>query len=74
MSGSHIFILAVIALSLGYALVRNWMNRQPQAAADGHDEADEMLARIDQLEERIRVLERIITDGNYDLKKEIDGL
>lgn len=74
MSGSHVFILAIIALSLGYALVRNWMNRQPQPAAEGHDEADEMLARIDRLEERIRVLERIITDGNYDLKKEIDGL
>ena len=74
MSGSHVFILAVIALSLGYALVKNWMSRQPQAATDANEEADEMLSRIDQLEERIRVLERIITDGKYDLKEEIDSL
>jgi hypothetical protein len=31
-------------------------------------------AKIDALEERIRVLERIITENRYDLKKEIDSL
>jgi hypothetical protein len=33
-----------------------------------------MLAKIDQLEERIRVLERIVTENRYDLKKEIESL
>ena len=32
------------------------------------------LARIDQLEERIRVLERIATDKGTNLAREIDGL
>ena len=30
--------------------------------------------KIAQLEERIKVLERIVTDSNYDLKKQFDDL
>ena len=35
---------------------------------------DETLEKIEYLEERIRVLERIITENKYDLKREIDKL
>ena len=35
---------------------------------------DSAAAQIDALEERIRVLERIITENKYDLKKEIERL
>ena len=38
------------------------------------DEVTATLERLEQLEERIRVLERIITEDKYDLKKEIDSL
>jgi hypothetical protein len=37
-------------------------------------EADEELAKLDQLEERIRVLERIVTENKYDLRSEINKL
>ncbi|NNF49321.1 MAG: hypothetical protein HKN65_05660, partial [Woeseiaceae bacterium] len=37
-------------------------------------ELDETLAHIEELEERIRVLERIVTENRTDLKREIDGL
>jgi hypothetical protein len=30
--------------------------------------------RLDQLEERIKVLERIVTDDKYDLKRQIEAL
>ena len=33
-----------------------------------------MMAKIDALEERIRVLERIVTEHNIDLKQQIDSL
>jgi len=36
--------------------------------------ADEELAKLDQLEERIRVLERIVTENKYDLRSEINKL
>ncbi len=36
--------------------------------------ADEELAKLDQLEERIRVLERIVTEDKHDLRREISSL
>jgi hypothetical protein len=36
--------------------------------------ADDELAKLDQLEERIRVLERIVTESKHDLRNEIDRL
>ena len=35
---------------------------------------EEALAHIDQLEERIKVLERIVTENKFDLGREIDRL
>ena len=37
-------------------------------------ELEETLAHIERLEERIRVLERIVTEHKVDLKREIDNL
>lgn len=40
-----------------------------------HDpELEDSLAKIDLLEERIRVLERIVTESKHDFGKEIDNL
>jgi cell division protein FtsB len=40
-----------------------------------HDpELDESLKKIEMLEERIRVLERIVTESKHDLGREIDRL
>jgi uncharacterized small protein (DUF1192 family) len=38
------------------------------------EELEQTLLKIDELEERIQVLERIITENRFDLKKEIDSL
>jgi hypothetical protein len=38
----------------------------------GHDARQE--ARIEELEDRVRVLERIVTDGGYDLAHKIEAL
>lgn len=37
-------------------------------------ELEETLAHIERLEERIRVLERIVTENKFDLGREIDKL
>ena len=39
---------------------------------DGRDSRQE--ARIEELEDRVRVLERIVTDGGYDLAHKIEAL
>jgi len=41
---------------------------------DPDPELEETLAHIERLEERIRVLERIVTENKFDLGREIDRL
>jgi hypothetical protein len=44
-------------------------------ARDGADGTSRQVAgRVDELEERVRVLERIVTDGGYDLAHKIEAL
>ena len=38
------------------------------------DETKDRLARLDALEERVQVLEKIVTDRNYDLKQQFRDL
>lgn len=37
-------------------------------------ESDELMSRLDALEERVRVLERIVTEDRHDLRREINNL
>ena len=46
--------------------------RRRQAEPD--PELMERLRRVERLEERVRVLEKIVTDGRYDLKRQLDEL
>jgi hypothetical protein len=40
----------------------------------GDEKTDDELVRLEQLEERIRVLERIVTEDKHDLRREINRL
>lgn len=43
-------------------------------ATGSNEDLDDALDRIDELEERVRVLERVVTDEKYDLGRKIDSL
>lgn len=50
---------------------------QMRLAAAGHRDSGQDVrqdARIEELEDRVRVLERIVTDGGYDLAHKIEAL
>lgn len=73
MNGTFVFVLSIIAIVMGASVMREWIkqkNKEPDNAA----ELEATLAKIDILEERIQVLERIITENRFDLKNEIDSL
>jgi hypothetical protein len=55
------------------SIIKTFM-RQSKREPETNQELEETLAKIDLLEERIRVLERIITENRFDLKQEIDSL
>ena len=44
-----------------------------QAQRPSHD-SRQVAGRVDELEERVRILERIVTDGGYDLAHKIEAL
>lgn len=74
MSNSVIFfVLAIIAISTCASVMRAWIKQRNQLP-EPNEELEKTLGKIDALEERINVLERIITESRFDLKKEIDSL
>ena len=73
MSNSYSFVLCIIAIVMFAGVLRTYLKhryKKPEVDTD----LEEALANIDVLEERIRVLERIVTENRFDLKKEIDQL
>jgi hypothetical protein len=73
MSGGQVFVLFIIAIVMfSWVMRAHIRQRNPKSPVDA--ELEEAMTKIEQLEERIRVLERIITENQYDLKREIDSL
>ena len=70
------FVLIILILSFGYSLLATWMkHRHVGAKRAERDAANAELAdRLAQLEERVRVLERIVTDERFDLKQQFRDL
>lgn len=67
------FVIAIVAIVFIYKFMSMRMqHRLAQRTPDADQVAWQQ--RLDQLEERIKVLERIVTDDKYDLKRQIDAL
>ena len=73
MNSALVFVLMLVSIVMCANIIETWLKhrkRQPEIDAD----LEETLGKIEQLEERIVVLERIITENRTDLKSEIDAL
>jgi len=68
------FIFLTVCVVMTAEVARTWMKQRHQAKPSTDEEMTATLAKIDLLEERIRVLERIVTEHKVDLKQEIDRL
>ena len=73
MNSSLVFVLLLVGIVMTTGVMRTYL-QQRHREPENNQELEETLAKIDLLEERIRVLERIITENRFDLKKEIDSL
>ncbi len=67
------FVLCIVAIVMCANVIQTYIKRRDSKPEVG-TELEETLAKVDVLEERIRVLERIVTDNRIDLKQEIDDL
>ncbi len=67
------FVIVIIVLSFGYKLLDGWLKNRPRETADDPVRS-ELLKRLEEVEERVRVLERIVTDERFDLKQQFKDL
>ena len=67
------FVIPLVALILVYKLIRLVIVHKNSPRRDDAVNA-ELLARLNEVEERVRVLERIVTDDRYDLKRQFEDL
>ena len=67
------FVIAIIALSFLYKLVDVWVKQKAGRRTEGSVD-NQVLRRLGEVEERVRVLERIVTDERFDLKQQFKDL
>jgi hypothetical protein len=68
------FALALVALIMAFRLIRLAIVHGKRAPRPDDPVNVELLERLNQVEERVRVLERIVTDERYDLKQQFKDL
>ena len=73
MNGTLVFVIVIVAIVMGAQTLQKIVTART-AKKDENPKLEEALAQIDKLEERIRVLERIVTENKYDLRHEINKL
>lgn len=67
------YVVCIIAIVFTADTVQKYI-KMKNKEREVDPEIEETLAHIEKLEERIRVLERIVTENKSDLKSEIDRL
>ena len=77
-----VFLIPIMGIGLGFFAV--WTQHQQKmirlriqelsAAKDARGAGPEQAREVSELHERVRVLERIVTDGGYDLAHKIEAL
>lgn len=73
MNGVFTFVFLVVLTVMCAGVARTWILQRAKNG-DANEELAEALDKISQLEERVRVLERIVTENRADLRQQIDSL
>jgi cell division protein FtsB len=67
------FIFLVVLVGCSIPLLKLWLEGRRAGATDSAESA-ELRAQIDKLQARVAVLEKIVTDDKYELKRELASL
>ena len=73
MNNAFTFVILIIVVVTCGQLAQTYL-KQRAKRPEPNEDLEQTLRTIDELEERIKVLERIVTENKFDLKKEIDSL
>ncbi|HEY5646755.1 MAG TPA: hypothetical protein VIS76_12470 [Pseudomonadales bacterium] len=66
------FVIVIVIIGCGTGVLSEYFKHKRKTAAIEPDEG--VYEELDRLRERVEVLEAIVTDEKYSLKKEIDRL
>lgn len=67
-------IVSIVAIVFGADTIAKLSKNKRDRKNSVDKELEEALAQVQQLEERIQVLERIVTENKFDLRSEINKL
>ncbi|CAN5138213.1 hypothetical protein BH24PSE2_BH24PSE2_04680 [soil metagenome] len=67
------FVIAVVLIMAIAGLIKH-RDKQRFQSREAAPELDAKLKRIEDLEHRVQVLEKIVTDRNYDLRRQFEDL
>ena len=67
------YVVCIVAIVLAADAYKKYL-KMKDSKKEQNPDLEESIAKIEALEERIRVLERIVTEHKYDLRREIDKL
>jgi len=70
---SMFYVVCIVAIVLAANTVQQYLKLRHRKEQK-NVVAEETQAQLDKLEERIRVLERIVTENKFDLRQEINKL
>lgn len=68
------YVVCIVAIVFTAQTIQKYLKIKNEERVSQDPELEETLAQIERLEERIRVLERIVTENKYDLSREISEL
>ena len=67
------YVVCIVAIVLAANTVQQYLKMRHRKE-EGSKVAEETQVQLDRLEERIKVLERIVTEHKFDLRQEINRL
>ena len=65
------FVIIIVIIGCGTGVLTEYFKHKRESQADPDGDVYE---ELDRLRERVEILERIVTDEKYQLKKELDQL
>lgn len=67
------YVVCIVAIVMTATTIQKIYTMR-HAKNEGDEKSEAEMARLDQLEDRIRVLERIVTEDKHDLRQKINKL
>jgi hypothetical protein len=74
MNNSLFLVVCIVAIIYTASTFQTYLKTRSSKTEGDAAELEETLTKIAMLEDRIKVLERIVTENKYDLKSEISKL